>query len=123
MKISKFNVSNAIALKNEKTKKNAMTKNQKFEQIEQTKIIQNKKKYFLTMLSITTTHAKKNLFVFIKNRMIKRLIEYLTIERRTEYIQYKSSLKSNNARDYINYSTLKAISIKISTFSFAFMSQ
>ena len=47
--------------------------------------------------------------------MIKRLIEYLTIERRTEYIQYKSSLKSSNARDYINYSTLKTISIKIST--------
>ena len=55
--------------------------------------------------------------------MIKRLIEYLTIERRIEYIQYKSSLKSNNARNYINYSTLKTTSIKISTFSFAFMSQ
>ena len=60
---------------------------------------------------------------FIKNRMIKRLIEYLTIERRTEYIQYKSSSKSNNARNYINYSTLKTISIKISTLSFAFMFQ
>ena len=55
--------------------------------------------------------------------MIKRFIEYLIIERRTEYIQYKSSLKSNNARDCINYSTLKTISIKISTFSFAFMFQ
>ena len=44
-----------------------------------------------------------------------RLIEYLIIERKIEYIQYKSSLKSNNARDYTNYSTLKAILIKIST--------
>ena len=48
--------------------------------------------------------------------MIKRLIEYLTIERKIEYIQYESSLKSNSARNYINYSTLKTISIKISTF-------
>ena len=47
--------------------------------------------------------------------MIKRLIDYLTIERKIKYIHYESSLKSNNARDYINYSTLKAISIKIST--------
>ena len=47
--------------------------------------------------------------------MIKRLIEYLIIERKTEYIQYESSLKSNSARDYTSYSTLKAISIKIST--------
>ena len=53
--------------------------------------------------------------------MIKRLIKYLTIERKTEYIQYKSSLKSNNARNCINYSTLKTISIKILTFLFAFM--
>ena len=60
---------------------------------------------------------------FIKNIMIKRLIEYLTTERRIEYIQYESSLKSNNARDCISYSTLKTISIKISTFSFAFMFQ
>ena len=59
----------------------------------------------------------------IKNKMIKRLIEYLVIERRIKYIQYKSSLKSNNARDCISYSTLKAISIKISTLSFAFMFQ
>ena len=55
--------------------------------------------------------------------MIKRLIEYLAIERRTEYIQYESSSKPNNARDYISYSTLKTISIKISTLSFAFMFQ
>ena len=47
--------------------------------------------------------------------MIKRLIEYLTTERRTEYIQYESSSKSNSARDYTSYSTLKTISIKIST--------
>ena len=47
--------------------------------------------------------------------MIKRLIEYLIIERKIEYIQYKSSLKSNNVRNCINYSTLKTISIKIST--------
>ena len=47
--------------------------------------------------------------------MIKRLIEYLTIERRTEYIQYESSSKSSSVRNYINYSTLKAISIKVST--------
>ena len=44
--------------------------------------------------------------------MIKRLIEYLIIKRRTEYIQYESSSKSSNARDYINYSTLKAIRLK-----------
>ena len=47
--------------------------------------------------------------------MIKRLIEYLIIERRIEYIQYESSLRSDNARDCTNYSTLKTISIKIST--------
>ena len=47
--------------------------------------------------------------------MIKRLIKYLVIERKIEYIQYKSSLKSSNARNCINYSTLKATSIKIST--------
>ena len=55
--------------------------------------------------------------------MIKRLIEYLVIERKTEYIQYKSSLKSNSACNYTNYSTLKTISIKISTLLFAFMFQ
>ena len=55
--------------------------------------------------------------------MIKRLIEYLTIERKTKYIQYENSLKSNSARNYINYSTLKTISIKISTFSFVSMFQ
>ena len=60
---------------------------------------------------------------YIKNKMIKRLIEYLITERKTEYIQYENSLKSNNARDYINYSTLKTISIQISTFLFAFMFQ
>ena len=65
-----------------------------------------------------------NVFViFIRNRMVERLIEYLAIERRTEYIQYEGSSKSNNARDYTNYSTLKAISVKISTLSFVFMSQ
>ena len=48
--------------------------------------------------------------------MIKRLVEYLVIERRIKYIQYESSLKSNNTRNCTNYSTLKAISIKISTF-------
>ena len=47
--------------------------------------------------------------------MIKRLIEYLVTERRTEYIQYENSLKLNNARDCTNYSTLKATSIRIST--------
>ena len=47
--------------------------------------------------------------------MIKRLIEYLITERKTEYIQYRSSLRSNNARNYISYSTLKTISIKIPT--------
>ena len=48
--------------------------------------------------------------------MIKRLIEYLTTERKTEYIQYKSSSKSNNARDYTNYSTLKTIRLKFRHF-------
>ena len=55
--------------------------------------------------------------------MIKRLIKYLTIERKIEYIQYENSLKSNNARSYISYLTLKTISIKISTLSFVFMFQ
>ena len=59
----------------------------------------------------------------IKNKMIKRLIEYLTIERRIKYIQYENSLKSNNARNCTSYSTLKTISIKISTLLFAFMFQ
>ena len=47
--------------------------------------------------------------------MVKRLIEYLIIEKKIEYIQYESSSKSNNARDYTNYSALKTISVKIST--------
>ena len=47
--------------------------------------------------------------------MIKRLIEYLITKRRIEYIQYKSSSKSNSARNYTSYSTLKTISIRIST--------
>ena len=53
--------------------------------------------------------------IIIKNRMIKRLIEYLTTERRIEYIQYESLSKSNSARDCTNYRTLKTTSIKIST--------
>ena len=53
--------------------------------------------------------------------MIKRFIEYLVIERRTEYIQYESSLKSGSARDCTNYSTLKATSIRISTSFFSFL--
>ena len=64
-----------------------------------------------------------NVFNIIKNKMIKRLIEYLATKRKTEYIQYESSSKSNSARNYINYSTLKTISIKISTLSFASMFQ
>ena len=44
--------------------------------------------------------------------MIKRLIEYLIIKRRTEYIQYKSSSKPNNARNYISYPTLKTIRLE-----------
>ena len=60
---------------------------------------------------------------YIKNKMIKRLIEYLVTERRTEYIQYESLSKSNSVRNCTNYSTLKTISIKISTLSFAFMFQ
>ena len=71
------------------------------------------------MLIIVLVLLRKN--NFIKNKMIKRLIKYLVIERKIEYIQYENSLKSNNARNYINYSTLKTISIKISTFSFVFM--
>ena len=47
--------------------------------------------------------------------MIKRLIEYLVIERKIEYIQYVSSSKSSSARDYTNYSTLKTTSVKIPT--------
>ena len=64
----------------------------------------------------------KNCFnVFIRNKMVKRLIEYLTIERKIEYIQYENSSKSNNARNCTSYSILITISIKISTFLFAFM--
>ena len=51
-----------------------------------------------------------------RNKMIKRLIEYLAIERRTKYIQYKSSSKSNSARNYINYSTLKTTRLKFRHF-------
>ena len=47
--------------------------------------------------------------------MIKRLIEYLVIERRTEYIQYESSSRSNSARNCTSYSALKTISVRIST--------
>ena len=47
--------------------------------------------------------------------MIKRLIEYLVIERRIEYIQYESSLKSSSAHDCTSYSTLEATSVRIST--------
>ena len=47
--------------------------------------------------------------------MVERLIEYLATERRIEYIQYKSSSRPNSARDYTNYPTLKATSVKIST--------
>ena len=43
------------------------------------------------------------------------MIEYLTTERRTKYIQYENSSKSSSARNCTNYSTLKTISIKIST--------
>ena len=46
---------------------------------------------------------------FIKNKMIKRLIEYLIIERELNLYIIKSSLKSNNVRNYISYSTLNAI--------------
>ena len=48
--------------------------------------------------------------------MIKRLIEYLITERRTEYIQYENSSKSNNARNYTNYSTLKTTRLKFRHF-------
>ena len=71
----------------------------------------------------TIKFSKRNLFNTIRNKMVERLIEYLVIERKTEYIQYESSLKSSNARDYINYSTLKTISITISTLLFVFMFQ
>ena len=54
--------------------------------------------------------------IIIKNRIIKRLIEYLVIERRIEYIQYESSSKSSNARNYTSYSTLKAIRLKFRHF-------
>ena len=65
VKISKSSASNAAVLKNKKVERNAITRNQKFEQIEQTEIIQNKKKHFSAVLSTTTTHAKKILFVFV----------------------------------------------------------
>ena len=62
VKTSEFSVSNAIALKNEKVEKNAMMKNQKFEQIEQTKIIQNKKKTFFNNVINNNNTCKKNSF-------------------------------------------------------------
>ena len=59
VKISEFNAANAsIVLKNEKTEKNAMTKNQKFEQIEQTTIVQNKEKAFFNSVSNNITSRK-----------------------------------------------------------------
>ena len=64
MKTSKSNVSSSIALKSEKTKKNAITKNQKFKQIEQIKqttIVQNKKKTFFSSVNNNIT-SKKNFF-------------------------------------------------------------
>ena len=48
--------------------------------------------------------------------MIERFIEYLATERRTEYIQYESSSRSNSARDCINYPALEATSVRISTY-------
>ena len=61
MKISKFNVANASIVLNKKIEKNAMTKNRKIEQIEQTTIIQNKKKHFSTVL-IAILQTKKFFF-------------------------------------------------------------
>ena len=61
VKTSKFNDSNTIALKNKKVKKNAMTKNKKFEQIEQTTIIQNKIKTFFNNVNNNIT-SKRNFF-------------------------------------------------------------
>ena len=64
MKILKFNVSNSIILKNEKIERNAITKNQKFEQIEQieqTTIVQDKKKTFFSSVNSNIT-SKKNFF-------------------------------------------------------------
>ena len=48
--------------------------------------------------------------------MVKRLIQYLVIERKTEYIQYENSLKLNSARDYTSYSTLKTIRLEFRHF-------
>ena len=75
----------------------------------------NHKIFFVNLIS-------RKVSCVIRNKMIKRLIEYLVTERRTEYIQYKSSSKSNSARNYTSYSILKVTSI-ISTLSFIFMFQ
>ena len=71
MKISKFNVANAsIALKNEKIERNAMTRNRKFEQIEQieqTTIAQNKKKTFFDSVNNNTVEILIELLLVSNN--------------------------------------------------------
>ena len=99
MKISKFNVANvSIVLKNEKIEKNAMTKNQKFKQIEQTTIVQNKKKHFSTML-IIILQAKKTLFAFVDLfiRLIFKLTLYFIL-----HVQLSTSIFSKILFIFIN---------------------
>ena len=96
VKISKFNVANvSIVLKNEKIEKNAMTKNQKFEQIEQTTIVQNKKKHFLTMLIIIL--QTKFFFAFVDLSLIFKSISIFI-----SHVQLSTSIFSKIFFIFIN---------------------
>ena len=62
VKILKSNVANVSIFFNEKVERNAMTKNQKFEQIEQIAIVQNKKKTFFNNVINNNNTCKRNSF-------------------------------------------------------------
>ena len=96
MKTSKFNVSNTIALKNEKIERNAIIKNQKFEQIEQTTITQNKKKHFSTVL-ITILSTKKTFFAFVDLSLILKSISTFIL-----HVQLSTSIFSKIFFTFIN---------------------
>ena len=104
VKISKFNVTNAsTALKNEKIERNAMTKNRKFEQIEQveqTTIVQQniKKKHFSTML-IAILQTKETFFAFVD--LFTRLI-FKSISHFILHVQLSTSILSKIFFIFIN---------------------
>ena len=103
VKISKFNVANAsIALKNKKIEKNAITKNRKFEQIEQTTIIQNKIKTFFNNVNNNIT----NKFFF------SHLSIYYWYLNQFQFLFYTFNFQHQYSRKYISYlSTIVSRSI------------